>query len=116
MNRAPIETISFNVEHCGFKPQAEIRRADSFAYLAAAPDRKFEYIYVAPPQYQQMWLKALELVDDNPGWLADDAWVIVQIAPSEYRAAKPELMRLEEFEQRKYGSTLLVLYQHKENS
>src|SRR5215510_15233911 len=36
-SREPIETIKFNVEHCGFQAQAEIRRADSFAYLAAAP-------------------------------------------------------------------------------
>ena len=28
-NRAPIETIRSNVEHCGFKAQAEIRRADA---------------------------------------------------------------------------------------
>jgi 16S rRNA (guanine(966)-N(2))-methyltransferase RsmD len=110
MNRAPIEAIRFNVEHCGFKAQAEIRRADAFAYLAAAPDRKFEYIYIAPPQHKDMWLKALELVDDNPGWLAEDAWVIVQIAPREYRDAQPELKGLREFEQRQYGSTSLVFY------
>lgn len=111
LNRAPIETINFNVEHCGFKAQAEVRRADAFAYLAAAPDKKFEYIYIAPPQYQEMWVKALELVDDNIAWLADDAWVIVQIAPREYKDAKPELTQLAEFEQRKYGSTLLVFYE-----
>jgi 16S rRNA (guanine966-N2)-methyltransferase len=111
MNRAPIDTINLNVEHCGFKAQAEIRRADAFAYLAAAPDQKFEYIYIAPPQYKDMWIKALELVDDNIAWLAEDAWVIVQIAPREYRDAKPELKQLKEFEQRKYGSTLLVFYE-----
>jgi 16S rRNA (guanine966-N2)-methyltransferase len=114
MNRAPIETITFNVEHCGFKSQAEIRRADSFTYLAGTPDKKFEYIYIAPPQYKEMWVKALELVDDNLGWLAEDAWVIVQIAPREYRESKPELKNLEEFEQRKYGSTLLIFYERKE--
>jgi 16S rRNA (guanine(966)-N(2))-methyltransferase RsmD len=115
MNRGPIEVIKFNVEHCGFTAQAEIRRADSFSYLAATPDKKFEYIYIAPPQFQEMWIKALELIDDNTEWLADDAWVIVQIAPSEYRHAKPTLNHLEEFEQRKYGSTLLVFYERKEN-
>src|SRR5262245_2781838 len=87
MNRAPIDTILFNVEHCGFKAQAEIRRADAFTYLAATPDKKFEYIYIAPPQYKDMWVKALELADDNIGWLTEDAWVIVQIAPREYRDA-----------------------------
>jgi 16S rRNA (guanine966-N2)-methyltransferase len=113
MNKEPIEIIKFNVEHCGFTPQAEIRRADAFAYLAAQPDRKFEYVYIAPPQYKEMWIKALELLDDNIGWLADDGWVIAQIAPREYRASKPSLNTLEEFEQRQYGNTLLVFYQRK---
>ena len=110
-NRAPIDTIRANVEHCGFKAQAEIRRADAFAYLSSPPDRQFEYIYIAPPQYQEMWAKALELVDDNLGWLTEDAWVIAQIAPKEYQALTLE--NLEEFEQRKYGSTLLVFYEQK---
>ena len=108
-NRAPIETIKSNVEHCGFKAQADIRRADAFAYLSSPPDRTFEYIYIAPPQYQEMWIKALELVDDNPGWLAEDAWVIAQINPKEYKPF--EFENIEKFEQRRYGSTLLVFYE-----
>lgn len=110
-NRVPIETIQSNVEHCGFKAQSEIRRADAFAYLSSPPDRAFEYIYIAPPQYQDMWIKALELVDDNIGWLADDGWVIVQINPKEYKPFSFE--NIEEFEQRRYGSTLLVFYERK---
>ena len=114
MNRAPIDTITFNVEHCGFKSQAEVRRADAFSYLAQPSDRQFEYIYIAPPQFKDMWGKALELVDSNMTWLTDDAWVIVQIAPSEYRKAVLTLKNLEEFDQRKYGTTLLVFYERKD--
>lgn len=110
-NRAPIETIKSNVEHCGFKSQAEIRRGDAFIFLASVPDKTFEYIYIAPPQYQEMWAKALELVDENLAWLTDDGWVIVQIDPKEYKSLTLE--NLEEFEQRKYGSTLLVFYERK---
>ena len=113
MNRAPIDTINYNVEHCGFKSQAEIRRADAFNYLTKPPDKKFEYIYIAPPQFKDMWVKTLELVDENIEWLADDAWVIVQIAPREYRGHVVALEHLEEFEQRKYGTTLLVFYERK---
>ena len=111
-NRAPIDTIRSNVEHCGFTLQAEIRRADAFAYLASPPDREFEYIYVAPPQYQDMWAKALELVDDNIDWLTDDGWVIAQIDPKEYKPLALETM--DEIEQRRYGSTLLVFYERKQ--
>ena len=110
-HRAPIDTIRSNVEHCGFTSQAEIRRADAFAYLSAPPDRQFEYIYIAPPQYQEMWAKALELLDDNIGWLTEDGWVIAQIDPKEYQPFKYET--IEEFDQRRYGSTLLVFYERK---
>jgi 16S rRNA (guanine966-N2)-methyltransferase len=110
-HRAPIETIKSNLEHCGFKSQAEIRRAEAFASLSSPPDRTFEYIYIAPPQYQEMWAKALELLDENIRWLAEDGWIIAQIDPKEYRPF--EFEALEEIEQRKYGSTLLVFYERK---
>jgi 16S rRNA (guanine966-N2)-methyltransferase len=116
LNSLPIETIKHNVEHCRFKSQADIRRADAFTYLSAEPDRRFEYIYIAPPQYHEMWAKALELLDDNLEWLADDSWVIVQIAPREYRTSTPALEHLEEFDQRKYGTTLLLFYERKANT
>ena len=80
--------------------------------LAAAPGRQFEFIYIAPPQYKDMWLRALLALDANPGWLTETGWAIVQIAPKEYQ--EPELANLEELEQRKYGSTLLVFYGHRE--
>ena len=110
-NRAPIETIRFNVEQCGFSKQCEIRRGDAFRLLSATPDEQFEYIYIAPPQYQEMWLKALELLDENFGWLSDDGWVIAQIDPKEYKSLSLE--NLTEFEQRKYGTTLLVFFERK---
>ncbi|MBK8420221.1 16S rRNA (guanine(966)-N(2))-methyltransferase RsmD [Candidatus Villigracilis saccharophilus] len=111
LNRAPIETIKENVENCGFSKQSEIRKGDAFGMLTAQTDRKFEYIYIAPPQYQEMWSKALKLADENIGWLTDDGTVIVQIDPTEYEEIG--LKNLEESEQRKYGSTLIIFYDHK---
>ena len=108
LNRAPIETIKENVEHCGFTDQAEVRRGDAFAMLSAKADKSFEYIYIAPPQYKEMWVEALKLVDKNMEWLTDDGTVIVQIDPTEYQQI--ELFNLVETEQRKYGSTLLIFY------
>ena len=108
LNRAPIETINENVEHCGFTDQAEVRRGDAFAMLSAKADKSFEYIYIAPPQYKEMWVEALKLVDKNMEWLTDDGTVIVQIDPTEYQQI--ELSNLVETEQRKYGSTLLIFY------
>jgi 16S rRNA (guanine(966)-N(2))-methyltransferase RsmD len=112
LNRAPVETIRENVQHCGFSKQAEVRKGDAFSMLSAQPDRKFEFIYIAPPQYHEMWSRALKLVDDNIHWLSVEGTVIVQIDPLEYKEV--ELKNLEETEQRKYGSTLLIFYDRTE--
>ena len=112
LNRAPIETIQANLQTTGFSSQAEIRRGDAFVMLQAPPTRQFDYVYIAPPQYKEMAVKALLILDANPGWLNDEgAWVIAQIHPREYR--KLELKTLEEFDERKYGNTLLVFYEKK---
>jgi 16S rRNA (guanine966-N2)-methyltransferase len=112
LNRLPIQTIQANLESTGFSTQAEVLRGDAFRMLAASPTRKFDYVYIAPPQYKEMAWNALTHLDGNPGWLNNEgAWVIVQIDPREYR--KLELQSLEEFEQRKYGNTLLVFYEKK---
>ena len=108
LNRVPAETILINLANCHFSNQAEVRKGDAFSMLAAQADKRFEYIYIAPPQYKEMWVKALKLVDEQTNWLTDDGTVIVQIDPSEYQEV--ELQNLVESEQRKYGSTLLIFY------
>jgi len=108
LNRLPAETILKNLANCHFSNQAEVRKGDAFSMLAAQADKRFEYIYIAPPQYKEMWVKALKLVDEQTNWLTDDGTVIVQIDPSEYQEV--ELQNLVESEQRKYGSTLLIFY------
>lgn len=113
LNRAPIETIKWNLEHCKFTAKAEVHRRDAFSMLATRPDKQFEFIYIAPPQFKDMWSRALLALDENPGWLIENGWAIVQIAPKEYRELA--LTNFEEVEQRKYGSTLLVFYEIKEN-
>ena len=109
LNRAPIETIKFNLEHCRFTKQAEVRRADSLAMLAQRADRTFQNIYIAPPQYKEIWEHAVLLLDENPSWLTEDAWVMVQINPREYKDL--ELHNLVKFDERKYSNTLLVFYE-----
>lgn len=113
LNRAPIETVKWNLEHCKFTEHAEIRRGDAFAMLAAHPDKQFEFIYIAPPQHKDMWSRALLALDANPDWLTDTGWAIVQIAPKEFQEL--ELFHLEEMDKRKYGSTLLVFFGQKES-
>ncbi len=108
LNRAPLATIKTNLKATGFESKAEVLRADALSMAAARPDRQFHYIYIAPPQYHGIWRKALDGLISNPGWLSDDGWVIVQIHPKEYQAIPQDT--LEEFDQRKYGTTLLIFY------
>jgi len=112
LNREPIETIKLNLSHCKFMDRAEVRRADSLAMLASIADRKFQNVYVAPPQYKEIWEQAILALDKNPVWLTKDAWVMVQIHPREYKDL--ELNELIKFDERKYGNTLLVFYELKE--
>jgi 16S rRNA (guanine(966)-N(2))-methyltransferase RsmD len=108
-DRQAIRTIQENLTLTGFEAQAEVVRADSFTHLQSAPPRGFDYLFIAPPQYKQLWRKTLEAVDQFPGWLNPDAWVVAQIDPNEYTPL--QLTRLIEFDQRKYGNTLLVFYE-----
>jgi 16S rRNA (guanine(966)-N(2))-methyltransferase RsmD len=108
LNRAPIDIIKANLAVCGLDRRAEVRRADALASLASAPDKPFHYVYIAPPQFHDLWSQALAALDQQVGWLTDDGWAIVQIAPKELRDLA--LRNLAEFDRRKYGSTLLVFY------
>jgi 16S rRNA (guanine(966)-N(2))-methyltransferase RsmD len=111
MNRLPVEIIKENLSTCGFNAQAEVKRGDAFSMLRAVPDRQFDMIYIAPPQYKEMWSQALLLLDENPGWLSENGEAIVQIHPREYKDVT--LTNLDKAEERKYGSTLLVFYSKK---
>jgi len=111
INPNAIKTIRLNLEHTGLTSQADVQRMDAYQYLKSQPDRRFDYLYIAPPQYKEMWLQAIQEVDERIVWLSEDAWVIVQIHPKEYH--RINLSHLQEFDQRKYGSTLLVFYQRR---
>ncbi len=108
-NRLPIETVRVNLTHCSLEKNAEVIRSDAFTLLEGLPDRTFDYIYIAPPQYKGMWSRAMHILDAHPAWMSEDAWAIVQIHPLEYE--KLSLKSMAEFDQRRYGSTLLSFYE-----
>jgi 16S rRNA (guanine966-N2)-methyltransferase len=119
LERRAVQTIRQNLESTAVcdpldRKHVEVFQGNAFQILDTVPDRTFDYIYIAPPQYKGMWSRALALIDAQPDWLSQDAWVIVQIDPVEYEPQK--LDNLEEFDQRRYGSTLLVFYSIKLNT
>lgn len=112
-NRKPIETIRENLKATDLAAQAKVLQADAFGFLSRDPERQFDYVYIAPPQYRGLWKRALLMLDSNPGWLSENAWVIVQIHPVEDEPFDGEnaLKNLSEFDRRRYGSTLLIFYE-----
>ena len=107
-NKAAIKTIRTNLEHTGLNDQAEIWQKSVLSVLNRVPDRKFDFIYIAPPQFKEIWSKTLKSVDENPDWLLEDSWVIVQIDKVEYQEQSLETLRL--FDRRTYGNTELIFY------
>lgn len=103
-----VRTIRANLKKTRLADRAEVVQRDAFAVLGGAADRRFDYVYIAPPQYKGLWKKALLTLDARPDWLQSDAWVIVQIHPVE--AEPVELKYLEAFDRRQYGSTMLMFY------
>ena len=111
-NRMAIGIIHENLALTGLGDRAEVLNLDAFTLLDKEPNYAFDYIYVAPPQYHELWSNALLQLDASPDWLVEDGWVIVQIDPLEYQGLT--LNNLEEFDQRRYGNTLLVFYERKQ--
>jgi 16S rRNA (guanine966-N2)-methyltransferase len=111
MNRQAIQTINANLETTRLKAKSQVTQGDAFTLLRSAPVRAYDYIYIAPPQYKSMWSEALQMLDENPDWLSEDGWVIVQIHPVEMN--DQHLKNLEEIDRRKYGSTLLVFFERR---
>jgi 16S rRNA (guanine966-N2)-methyltransferase len=109
--RKALQVIRANLEHTHLKENAVVHHDDAFSFLRHAFESvgSFDYIYVAPPQYKNLWKEALELLDERPEWLSADGEVIVQIHPKELEPV--ELTNFREFDRRKYGSTLLLFYE-----
>ena len=109
LNRRAIQVILENLALVGLEDGSDVFQMDAFVLLSRNPDIQFDYVFIAPPQYKEMWKKALVTLDTRPEWLVDDGWVIVQIDPKEFEEVR--LKHLSIFDKRRYGNTLLVFYE-----
>ena len=108
MDKLAVQTIQDNLKITGFNEKAVIRRANVFHFLRTPPAQPYDFIYIAPPQYKDLWREALLTVDASKGWVGEDTTVIVQIDPSEQQTL--ELTTLEAYDERKYGKTFLWFF------
>ena len=108
LNRKAVETIQANLRHCRLEDLAGVERGDGFQYLTRYRGEPFDLVYVAPPQYRDLWRKSLLQIDAQPEVLSEYGSVIVQIHPKE--EAPVELNYLQEYDRRRYGSVQLIFY------
>lgn len=105
LERAAVATIQENLKITRLAERATVIRADALRQLAGAPKAHYDYIYVAPPQYKQLWKNTLLALEQNPQWLPSGTQVIVQIDPKEKEPLA--LTQLVTTDERRYGNTLL---------
>jgi 16S rRNA (guanine966-N2)-methyltransferase len=111
---AATRTVKGNLNLTGLTAGATVRRMDAFDYLERGVGQPFDLIYVAPPQYKDIWLNVLKVIDQEPArYLTmgeeESGIVAVQIDPKEYQELELENLAL--YDVRKYGRTMLCFYE-----
>jgi 16S rRNA (guanine(966)-N(2))-methyltransferase RsmD len=108
INSLAVETIEINLKNTDLVDLAKVHHMDAFIFLEGESHTQFDYVFIAPPQYENLWKMAIHVLDARSEWLKPDAWVIAQIHPREYEGLV--LNNLIEFDQRRYGNTMIEFY------
>lgn len=109
--RPAIQTVRDNLAHTQLTEGATVVQSDALAYLRDTGTSPFDIIYIAPPQYLEMWVVALKEIDANVGlYLVEEGLAIVQIDPREFKEEVTENLAL--IDKRRYGNTLLCFYSY----
>jgi 16S rRNA (guanine966-N2)-methyltransferase len=113
-----VATIKRNLELTGLADRADVFHTDALQFLKGTT-KTFDLIYIAPPQYKNLWLEALRLIVGRLAMPSKPATeseaeheaglAIVQIDPKEYESV--DLGPIREVRQKRYGNTLLIFYE-----
>jgi 16S rRNA (guanine966-N2)-methyltransferase len=104
--RAALAVLRRNLASTRLAERAIVVPGDAFRYLEKPDLGAFDVIYIAPPQYQELWRRALQAVAARlPGLLAEGGQAIVQVFPKEWSEPIPDGLEL--LDRRQYGSTAL---------
>lgn len=113
--RAAVQTVRDNLAHTRLTEGATVIQADALAALRGWAGSPFDLIYIAPPQYHDLWSAALQAVDTSAErLLLLNGQAVVQIDPREFRELALTHLALDD--QRRYGNTLLCFYRYQRNS
>ena len=110
INYKAFRIIQQNLKATQLEPYATVMKKDAFVYFNEEHSKQFDLVYIAPPQYEGLWLKALQALDENPELVRLWERVIVQIHPKEFiEETTCENFRI--YDRREYGDTLLVFFE-----
>lgn len=110
INFRAYKVIQQNLASANLEDYAIVKKMDAFSYLSGEIEHPFDVVYVAPPQYLGIWVKAMQTLDANPRWVVKNGKVIVQIHPKEYDSTIA-YTNFNEIDQRDYGDTRLIFYE-----
>jgi 16S rRNA (guanine(966)-N(2))-methyltransferase RsmD len=110
INYRALKVIQQNLKTTNLSKFATVQKKDAFVYLREDHQKRYDLIDIAPPQYHNLWDKAMQIVDENPDLVKPWGMVIVQIHPKEYNENNV-YTKFRVFDQREYGDTLLVFYE-----
>lgn len=108
LNPKAISTIKHNLETTQLSAQAETRLTDAFSYLRKS-SKSFDLIFIAPPQYQSLWVQAVHHIAERPELLNSSGLIVVQIDPKEYEQIAAT--SFVEIDKRRYGNSMLVVFE-----
>jgi 16S rRNA (guanine966-N2)-methyltransferase len=114
LERKAIQTIQDNLTATKLSDKAIVKRADALKLVSQAPDVLYDFVYIAPPQYKNLWLDIMQALDANEAWIREGTEFIVQIDPHEEVAV--DFKNLRSTDQRRYGNTLLWFFAKKDAS
>ena len=127
MNPKMLKLVRENLHITQLADRAETLQSDAFKFLqthqvlqfspnmpssVTSRHQAYDIIYIAPPQYEELAACALALIDRST-LMTKDGLAIVQIYPKERTGiVAAECQHLILTDERRYGSTLLMFYQH----
>lgn len=111
-NRQPYLVLKENLNLIQDKSAFSLQMCDAFSFIPASQNTQYDFVFIAPPQYKGFWEKAVQMIDAHPKSISPQGTMIVQIDPTELN--KKELVNFIVTDKRKYGSTLLLFYKHRD--
>lgn len=107
-NYQAVKIIKENLNITQFTEYSEVFKRDAFDFLQSSPEKTYDLVYVAPPQYRKMWQQAMHLLDSDSTWITKHGKIIVQINPLEWEEISYKNFKI--FNKRKYGDTMLIFF------